>query len=80
MTKYKLIAFGIARDIVGGKETTIEISGNTVGELRNTLLANHPPLTGLNSLLIAVNNVYAEDDLVVSETDEIAIIPPVSGG
>ncbi len=80
MAKYKLIAFGIARDIVGGKETTVEISGNTVGELRNTLLARHPSLTGLNSLLIAVNNVYAEDDWVVSETDEIAMIPPVSGG
>ena len=34
----------------------------------------------VRSLYIAVNKEYAKDDLVLKETDEIALIPPVSGG
>jgi molybdopterin converting factor small subunit len=30
--------------------------------------------------MIAVNSAYAEDDVSIAETDEIALIPPVSGG
>jgi molybdopterin synthase sulfur carrier subunit len=30
--------------------------------------------------MIAVNNNYAEDDIILQATDEVALIPPVSGG
>ncbi|MEO5603000.1 MAG: MoaD/ThiS family protein [Cyclobacteriaceae bacterium] len=30
--------------------------------------------------MIAVNNTYAEDHTSICESDEIALIPPVSGG
>jgi len=30
--------------------------------------------------MIAVNDEYAEDSWILKETDEVAIIPPVSGG
>jgi molybdopterin converting factor small subunit len=30
--------------------------------------------------MIAVNNTYAGDDVAIIESDEIALIPPVSGG
>jgi molybdopterin synthase sulfur carrier subunit len=40
----------------------------------------YPNLKGLKSLLIAVNNEYAEDSVELLESDEIALIPPVSGG
>lgn len=80
MNKYKIRAFGITRDLLGGKESVIEIRGTTVRDLREELSERYPQLLGLKSLFIAVNNDYAEDDHVLKSTDEIALIPPVSGG
>jgi molybdopterin synthase sulfur carrier subunit len=78
--KVTIKAFGISRDILGGREVQIEMSGSSVNDLRQHLLAHYPALTNLNSLFIAVNQNYAEDILQLSEKDEIALIPPVSGG
>lgn len=80
MNKYKIKAFGITKDLLGGKDTAIEIRGTTVGELRQELGERFPELMDLRSLFIAVNNDYADDDRVLKPTDEIALIPPVSGG
>lgn len=80
MATYKVIAFGITKDILGGREMKIEVKGNSVKDLRDTLLALYPSLKDLNSLMIAVNNTYAEDTVALHEADEIALIPPVSGG
>ncbi len=80
MNKYTIKAFGITKEILGGKELSFEINGKTVGELRAELNGRYPKLIGLKSLYIAVNNDYAEETKALSETDEIALIPPVSGG
>lgn len=78
--RYTLKTFGITRDILGGKEVVFEMDGVKVSELKSELMLRFPEMKTLNSLLIAVNNNYAEDDLIISEADEIALIPPVSGG
>jgi molybdopterin converting factor subunit 1 len=80
MKKYTLLAFGIAKDILGARQTEIEIAGQTVADLRVALAGRYPALAGLRSLLIAVNNQYADDAIILQEGDEIALIPPVSGG
>jgi molybdopterin synthase sulfur carrier subunit len=77
--KLKLKVFGIARDIMGGREVEISAVKN-VEELRELLLSTYPKLKELNSFLIAINQTYAADGISISPTDEIAIIPPVSGG
>ena len=56
------------------------MDGEKVGELKLELMARFPEMKSLNSLLVAVNNAYAKDDMVIKEKDEIALIPPVSGG
>jgi sulfur-carrier protein len=76
----KVKTFGISRDILGGREVELEISGNSVGDLRKTLSSQFPKLDKLNSLFIAVNQEYAADDKTILGSDEIALIPPVSGG
>ena len=78
--KYTVRPFGIVRDILGGREVEIEISGNSVADLRTFLLTRYPEMSGLHSLFIAVNQQYAADSVLLRETDEIALIPPVSGG
>jgi molybdopterin converting factor subunit 1 len=80
MRKYKVKAFGITKDILGGRENVVEIEGQTVAALREELQKKYPGLKGLKSLFIAVNQAYAEDQVVLAENDEIALIPPVSGG
>ena len=79
----ELLLFGIAKDIVG--ESVIDLSNKemlpeSVAELKNLLAKDFPDFSKLSSLAIAVNSEYATDDVVLKKDDEIAIIPPVSGG
>jgi sulfur-carrier protein len=80
MAAYKVKAFGITKDIIGSKETVVEVDAMTVQQLRVFLFNKYPKLVGLRSLFIAVNHNYAEDAQSINESDEIALIPPVSGG
>lgn len=76
----KIKTFGVAREIMGGKEVVVKVAGSDVASLRKALMTNYPALEKLRSLFIAVNQQYAEDNQFINETDEIALIPPVSGG
>lgn len=78
--KIHLKAFGICKDILGGREIAFEFEGIQVGHLRKALACKFPEIDKLNSLLIAVNEAYAENDLNLLESDVVALIPPVSGG
>ena len=79
--KYQIKAFGVVKDIIGGKEITLENSSSVaVGDLLRELKTRYPKLAALNSLFVAVNREYAEQHKTLSENDEIALIPPVSGG
>ncbi len=79
----EVLLFGIARDIVG--KATLTISGDknypsSVSELKQVLSETYPEFSKLSSLAVAVNSEYAQDNVALQATDEIAIIPPVSGG
>ncbi len=79
--KILILAFGVAKDIFGSSAFDLELSsGSTVGSLRNLLENEYPRLKQLSSFMIAVNNEYASPNEVLDQKDEIAIIPPVSGG
>lgn len=79
--KYSVTAFGVVKDIVGGKQIVLESAESlTVSDLLRRLEALYPTLLSLNSLLVAVNREYAEAQKTLQPSDEIALIPPVSGG
>lgn len=80
MNRYRVKAFGITKELLGGREAFIETTGSTVGDLRAALGEKYPELSDLRSLYIAVNNDYADDTILLKDSDEIALIPPVSGG
>ena len=42
--------------------------------------AKFPGLPEAERIVVAVNNEYQEHDFVLSDGDEAALIPPVSGG
>lgn len=79
--KVTVLAFGIAKDIFGSAATDVELAEEaTVTHLRTSLEAQYPRLKQLASYMIAVNNEYASADAVLEQRDEVAVIPPVSGG
>jgi molybdopterin synthase sulfur carrier subunit len=79
--KVKILAFGITREIFGNASIDIELNTvYSVSALKSTLEELYPRLKQLASYMIAVNNEYAYGDEVITPIDEIAVIPPVSGG
>ena len=76
-----LLFFGITTDVVGTNSSTYQLKDQaTIEELKEVLVADFPGLKSIRKFAIAVNETYAEDSLVLSEGDIVAIIPPVSGG
>lgn len=79
--KIKVLAFGIAKDIFGAPVVEVDMAqDSTVASLKATLEARYPRLQQLSSFMIAVNEEYAEAGNALQPHDEVAIIPPVSGG
>jgi molybdopterin synthase sulfur carrier subunit len=75
------MAFGIVREFLGSSTIRLDVNdGITVGELRTLLRDHHPDMHGISSIAVALNGNYATDETIVVSNDEIAIIPPVSGG
>ncbi len=75
--------FGIAKDIVGKSEldlSAFERKLNSVEELICFMNDSYPEFSKLSSLAVAVNGEYASNGVLLDSNDEIALIPPVSGG
>lgn len=73
--------FGITKDIIGKTNLEIEAPATArVQDLMESLRTTYPDLSKLSSVLVAVNDEYAKPDVVLQANDEIALIPPVSGG
>ncbi|MBI5166825.1 MAG: molybdopterin converting factor subunit 1 [candidate division NC10 bacterium] len=80
--KVRALYFSLGREAVGRRELVVEIpSGGTVAELWRSLVEEHPQLRNLSSsLMFAVNQEYVNPETPLKEGDEVAFIPPVSGG
>lgn len=79
--KIQLLFFGITTDLVGENSRSFELKTNaTVNDLKESLIEEFPSLKNIHQFAIAVNEEYAEDNLILKNKDIVAIIPPVSGG
>jgi len=74
--------FARLRDIAGASELARDIApGTTIGAVWQELTGEFPDLAPYGrSISSAVNADYARMDRVVRDGDEIAFLPPVSGG
>lgn len=74
--------FAMFREHLGTGKTTIEVpAGATAAEGFDIALAGAPALQGLSdAVMLMVNDDYVLPDHVLADGDELAIIPPVSGG
>ena len=74
--------FASVREILGRAELVLEVpEGATAGSVLEWLTADYPRLQPLAPILrLAVNREYADGSRVLASGDEIALLPPVSGG
>ena len=74
--------FALHRDIVGASKLDLEVEpGSTAGDLWTQLGERYPRLQpATRSLMFAVNQEYVDPAAELHEGDEVAFIPPVSGG
>ena len=80
--KIKVKLFAILREMVGEREITITVpAGITVNNLNNEILKKYPQLKSFsNKFVTSVNCKVTSGDTIISSKDEIALLPPVSGG
>ena len=77
----KIKFFALGKDLVGQSELEKQVDpGTTIESLLNELKKEYPQLERLKSFMVARNMVYSDLQTEINEGDEIAIIPPVSGG
>lgn len=80
--RVRVLFFGILKEMVGKSADLIELpEGSSVREVLARYESRIPRLKeSLPSLALAVNQQYAGPDTLVSDNDEVALLPPVSGG
>jgi molybdopterin converting factor subunit 1 len=74
--------FAILRERAGTSEVHLDLPQSaTVADAAEALLQRHPALRdATKSTAYAVNCEYAPTSAVLADGDELALIPPVSGG
>jgi molybdopterin synthase sulfur carrier subunit len=75
----KVLFFAHLRDAVGEEFLTMDACAKTVAALKVELAAIYN-LPNMDTVMTAVNEEFAPDETVIEDGDEIAFIPPVSGG
>lgn len=80
--KIKVRLFAILRELVSEREIIITVpTGITVSYLNNEILKKYPQLKSFsNKFVTSVNCKVTAGDTVITSSDEIALLPPVSGG
>lgn len=81
----KVKSFAILKDIIGTQQMTLQLprkdKGTTVADLRIRILELYPVISEQRIAMgIAVNAKIANEKSVINDLDEIALLPPISGG
>lgn len=80
--KLRVKLFAVAKELAGRDELAIEVpQGATIADMRRIVAAEYPMLENvLPHALWAVDAAYSNNDTLLNEKSDIALIPPVSGG
>ena len=78
----EVLLFGAAADRAGTRKVRLEVGEETtVDDVWTLLVDENPDLSPMrDTLAFAVNGEYAKLDEAVGPGDEVAVLPPVSGG
>ena len=75
----KVLLFAQLKEAAGQEKLEVEAEGLTVAGLKQKLSTDFG-LEGLEAVMTAVNEEFADDETVLTDGDTAAFIPPVSGG
>ncbi len=75
-------AFASYREAIGAQRLSVDVpEGSTAAQVWDGLLARYPRLVDLpRPAAFAVNDEYISGEATLRDSDELALIPPVSGG
>ena len=78
----RVLFFGVLKDIVGRSEETVEVApGSTILSLFQSYVERFATLRDKrSSIVFARNREFSPADTVLADGDEVAFLPPVSGG
>jgi len=79
MGQLQIKSFGMIADVVGSTYILENFDGGDAELLKSILCEKFPRLSQL-TFSIAVNKVISSEKTVISQDDEIALLPPFSGG
>ena len=79
--KVKVLFFGISKDISEANSIDLELKKDSnVFDFIQIIKERYSGFSSINDFTIAVNEEYSKNDIILNESDIVAIIPPVSGG
>jgi len=80
--RVKVLFFGVLKDLTGHSEQVLELaSGTTMGSLFESCFHRFETLRDKrSSILFARNREFTSADTELADNDEVAFLPPVSGG
>jgi molybdopterin converting factor subunit 1 len=80
--RVRVLYFAILKDVFGCEREELELpAGSSVGALLDVLRGRGVAAGDVwGSIAVAVNQEYAQASRVLSGGDEVALLPPVSGG
>ncbi|NYF79759.1 molybdopterin converting factor subunit 1 [Granulicella arctica] len=78
----RVLYFGVLKDVVGREREEVELAeGSSVAILLESIQQRQQTRPKLwASIAVAVNQEYVRPDILLHEGDEVALLPPVSGG
>lgn len=77
--RIKVLFFGLLKEMVGKSELELEVPMQDTEILKRFLEKKFPSFTKTN-YLVAVNQNIVREKIKISDGDEIALLPPFSGG
>jgi molybdopterin synthase catalytic subunit len=80
--RIRIRLFAVLREKAGVDEVYLDVEdGSTAADAARILMTQHPEIRPMADIaLFAVNTEYVDANFPLSENDELALIPPVSGG
>jgi molybdopterin synthase catalytic subunit len=80
--RVRVLYFGMLRELAGHAEESVEVNGGgKLADLYAQLQQRVPQLAALSrSIALSINSEYAEPGTTLRDGDEVALLPPVSGG
>jgi molybdopterin converting factor subunit 1 len=79
--RVRSLFFASYRDLVGTEEIELDLpEGSTVSQLVDQVRTRPGADAIPEAPVVAVNRQYASSDVVLSDGDEVAFIPPIAGG